>query len=141
MPPFLHFADRIHPHQREINTGRAQSWHGAFLRLVDHSKQQTGKGASGIFCRPSHLPAAFAERVLCSWCFVFLVKEERKQEKGQMVHRGRNWHWKMWAGPVPTKSFGSVLPYHVRGKCTPSGCTSKSSTTAAPQMPEPCTRI
>ena len=122
MPPCIHFAGRIHPHHREVITGWAWSWRGAFQRLADHSKQHTGKGASGIFYISSHLPVAFIERALCSWYFVFLVKEEGKQEKGQMVHgggAGGDWHWKIWKRPVPMKAFGSVLPSQVKGNAHP----------------------
>lgn len=97
------------------------------------SNNTSDKGARRIFRGLSHLPVPFAESVLCSWYFVFLVKEEGKQEKGQMVQRGRNWHWKMWVGLVQTQSFGSVLPFHVRGEGLPRGCVSDSSAMAAPQ--------
>lgn len=109
MPYFLYFVDRIHSRLQEINTRWAQSWHrvfqGAGGTILNNN---SGKGASRIFCSRSHLPVAFSKHALCSWYFVFLVKEEEKQEKGQMVQRGRNWHWKMWAGPVQT-----ILPLHV----------------------------
>lgn len=36
-----------------------------------------------------------------------------------MVQRGRNWHWRMWAWSVQTRSFSSFAAFHMRGKCVP----------------------
>lgn len=122
MPHFLHVVDRVHFHLREIYPRGALSWPRAFHKAGGTiPNNSSGKGASRIFLGRSHLPVAFAECVLCSWYFVFLVKKEGKQEKGQMVQRGRNWHWKKWAGLAQTKSSGSALPFHVRGKGMPVG--------------------
>lgn len=134
MPHSLHFVDRVCLHLREVHTGWAPSRHGVFHEAGGTiANSSSGRGASRTFCGPSHLPVTFAERALCSWYFVFLVKEEGKQEKGQMVQRGRNWHWNMWVGPVQTKSFGSVLPFHGRGKGMPSRCGRKSSAMTTPR--------
>lgn len=144
MPACLHFAGRIHLHHREVITGWAWSWRGAFQSLADHSKQHTGKGASGIFYISSHLPVAFTERALCSWYFVFLVKEEGKQEKGQMVHGGGvggGLALENMGEASANESFWFSSTKSNEGECTPSECASKSSTRAAPQTPEPPTRI
>ena len=58
-----------------------------------------------------------------------------------MVHGGRNWHWKIWERPVPTKAFGSVLPSHVRGNACPVSVKARAAPRLPPQPPEPCTRI
>lgn len=135
VPHFLHCVDRVCLLLRELHTGWASSRHS-----VSHEaggtipNSSSGKGASRSFCGLSHLPVTFATRVHCSWYFVFLVKEEGKQEKGQMVQRGRNWHWKMWVGLVQTQSFGSVLPFCARGKGMPHRCGHKSSTVTTAQM-------
>lgn len=84
-----YFVDRIHPHLREIIFGWAQ--HGLGL-VGPFQTRNLAKEPVAPYAALSYLPVAFAESVLFSRYLVFLVKKEGKQERGQMVQRGRNWH-------------------------------------------------